>query len=121
MHDTFNNETERIDMKLYTLDNKFVKESNNIPQKFTGIVQVGKGGKMWLLNGEAHRVDGPARDYVGYKEYNYHNKTHRFDGPAVTTRTGEEHWFIYGIEYSKEKHELVAPLLKNIMKLKGLT
>lgn len=82
--------------KLYNLNNEFIRECQGIvPENFTGIHIVHNGNKFYRLNGERHRLDGPAIEYAsGYKE-----------------------WFVDG----KEVTELECKLLCDLMRLKGLT
>ena len=82
-------------IKIYTLYNKFVKETEVIPKNFTGIIEYIDGMKQWWLNGLLHRLNGPAIEYTD----------------------GTKYWYINGLEYSEEQHDL----LTNIMKLKGLS
>ena len=37
-----------------------IKNWDDIPQNYTGIVERATGSKTWLKNGNAHREDGPA-------------------------------------------------------------
>ncbi len=42
------------------------------------------GNKYWYCNGQLHREDGPAVEYVnGDKGWYIHGQLHREDGPAV--------------------------------------
>ena len=53
------------------------------------------GTKRWLLNGEKHRVDGPAIEYTdGSKTWYLNNKLHRVDGPAVEWKDGSKGWYL---------------------------
>jgi hypothetical protein len=54
----------------------------NMPNNFTGIVENNSGNKHWYLNGEKHRVDGPAIEYVG----------------------GVKAWFLNGERVTEEEH-----------------
>ena len=55
------------------------------------------GNKIWELNGQTHRVGGPAVEYVGGDKYWYnHGKCHREDGPAIEHRNGSKQWFLNG-------------------------
>jgi hypothetical protein len=56
--------------------------ADNPPQNYTGVVEYSMNIKEWYLNGELHRVDGPAIDY-----------------PLA----GYQRWFLNGIEYSQEE------------------
>jgi hypothetical protein len=47
-----------------------VENSRQIPNGFTGIVEYAEGSKDWYLDGEIHRVDGPAIEYAdGTKQW----------------------------------------------------
>jgi len=54
------------------------------------------GNKVWLLNGELHRTDGPAIEQAdGLKEWYFNGKKHRVDGPASEwpDDLGDAWWF----------------------------
>ena len=106
-----------MDYRLYTLDNEFIRETNKFPLGFTGIIKWVDGSKFWLIEGKAHRTDGPACEYSnGRKEWYVDNKRHRRDGPAIVWEDGIKYWYVDG----KEVTELQCRLLYDIMKLKGL-
>ena len=95
-----------------------VKNSSEIPQNYTGVVEWPDGTKEWVVNGEYHREDGPAveradgskcwylnglihREYGpavetadGYKEWWLNGKHHREDGPAVEYSSGRKVWYL---------------------------
>ena len=55
------------------------------------------GNKEWYLNGQRHREDGPAIEWIsGYKEWWVNGKLHREDGPAVEDIRGDEEWWVNG-------------------------
>jgi hypothetical protein len=55
------------------------------------------GTKEWLLNGKAHREDGPAIEYIdGTKEWILNGKLHREDGPAIEDADGDKYWYLNG-------------------------
>jgi len=55
------------------------------------------GVKEWWLNGKQHRADGPAVEYAdGYKEWYVNGKLHREDGPAVEKASGHKYWYLNG-------------------------
>ena len=81
-------------INLYTVDNKFIKETNMFTYNFTGKLKWPNGETSWRLNGKFHRIGGPA--------YIWHN--------------GDEEWWIDNKIVTKEEHDL----LYDIMKLKGL-
>lgn len=48
-------------------------------------------------NGEVHRINGPAREYVsGDKSWYYKDNLHRKGGPAIEWSDGQKSWFIHG-------------------------
>jgi len=53
------------------------------------------GNKYWYINGELHREDGPAIEFINStKEWWINDKRHREDGPAVIRANGDKLWFI---------------------------
>ena len=51
------------------------------------------GSKFWYLNGEYHRLDGPACEYSdGTKVWYMNGKLHREDGPAMEKADGSKYW-----------------------------
>jgi hypothetical protein len=59
-----------------------------------------RGTKRWKLNGEYHRVDGPATEYADGETVWYLNgKRHRVDGPAIEYIDGIKHWLLDGNYY----------------------
>ena len=74
------------------------------------------GHKEWFVNGKLHRTDGPAVEYVGGdKEWWVRGELHRTDGPAVEYEE-EKIWFINGKHFTKEEFEKTIL----IMQLSGL-
>jgi hypothetical protein len=62
------------------------------------------GNKWWLLNGEFHREDGPAVEWVsGYKAWCINGIRHRTDGPAIIYPNGDKTWWINGWPYLFEE------------------
>ena len=52
------------------------------------------GSKLWILNGDYHREDGPAVERSkGSKFWYLNGKLHREDGPAVECVDGTKRWF----------------------------
>ncbi len=51
--------------------------------------------QIWMLNGERHRLDGPATlGPNGYEGWYENGKIHRLDGPAIVQSDGREGWWI---------------------------
>ena len=60
------------------------------------------GEKLWYLNGELHREDGPAVAWSdGTKHWYLNGKHHREDGPASELPSGTNLWYLHG-EYHRE-------------------
>ena len=76
--------------KLYTLNGEFTKDIDTWPDNFNGIVECVNYSKHWVFEGKYHRLDGPA-----FEHFN-----------------GEKHWFIFGIQYTKEAHDLYVDMMK---------
>jgi hypothetical protein len=61
-----------------------------------GLIIDGIGNKLYFLNNQLHRLDGPAYiSFMGHKEWYQHGKLHRLDGPAVESR-GNKKWYFHG-------------------------
>ena len=72
-----------------------VENSGEIPNGFTGIAEWPDGEKEWYLDGEYHRVDGPAIEYAdGRKRWFLNGKLHRVDGPAIEWADGRKQWWL---------------------------
>jgi hypothetical protein len=73
-----------------------------------GLITDKYGTKYWYLNGELHRVDGPAIECVdGVKYWFLNDKRHRVDGPAIECADGVKYWFLNGqLVYSKDNNNL---------------
>jgi len=53
------------------------------------------GNKRWYLNGEYHRTDGPAIEWIdGSKYWVLNGVRHRTDGPAVEYANGTKYWWL---------------------------
>ena len=75
------------------------------------------GTKRWILNGQLHREDGPAMEYIdGTKYWYFHGQLHRLDGPAVEYPNGIKFWYYHGkcIDCSSQRK------FKRLLKLKFL-
>jgi hypothetical protein len=66
------------------------------------------GDKEWYLNGELHRVDGPACEWLsGHKEWYLNGELHRVDGPAIEWTDGTKSWYLNDkLVYSKCRNKL---------------
>jgi len=72
--------------------------------KTDGMHTNGNGTKHWFLNGEYHRTDGPAIEFVNGNKYWYLNgEYHREDGPAIELFTnGNKAWYLNGKQVRME-------------------
>jgi len=60
------------------------------------------GDRFWFLNGERHREDGPAVEYISGTKYWFLNgKIHREDRPAIEFANGAKYWYKNG-KYHRE-------------------
>ena len=63
------------------------------------------GNKYWYLNGERHRLDGPAIEYANGDKWWYLNgKIHRADGPAIEQTNGDKYWYLNGLYYNESTY-----------------
>jgi len=66
------------------------------------------GSKVWLLNGQFHRLDGPAIERPNGAKFWYINGLrHREDGPATEWANGRKRWFLNDKEYTEEEHVMI--------------
>jgi len=90
---------------------------NDVPKKGAFEVEWANGHKEWWLNGQQHRIGGPAVEYTnGTKEWYLNGIIHRIDGPAIEYASGSKAWYLNGKCYLTEKeywlelldHELIS-------------
>ena len=86
-----------------------------IPDDFTGIVEYPDGDKHWFLNGNRHRIDGPAIEYSNGDKSWYFNT-----GPKCKYSKGSLNWHLNNLpitedEYIKKITPLKTPLGKLIL------
>ena len=63
------------------------------------------GNKEWWVDGNLHRVDGPAVEWANGSKWWYINgKLHRVDGPAVEWADGNKWWYFNGEKLSEIQH-----------------
>ena len=67
-------------------------------------VQVSDNKTTWFINGDRHRDDGPAIEYLdGTKAWYLNGERHREDGPACVLSTGAKYWYLNGTELSESE------------------
>ena len=60
-----------------------------------GLVVKSDGPQAWYVDGQLHRVDGPARIWRdGSQEWWMNGQRHRTDGPAVINADGTQRWYV---------------------------
>lgn len=94
--------------------NGFGKDFQDIPKNFTGkIIWKDIGAITYYKDGLRHREDGPAhQNYTeGSKLYCVNGELHRIGGPAVIFPDLEHYW-IDGKQIEKEQHDLLVNMLK---------
>ena len=63
------------------------------------------GTQEWRVNGQYHRLDGPARIWTdGTQEWGVNGQLHRLDGPARIWADGTQEWWVRG-----QLHRLDGP------------
>jgi hypothetical protein len=69
------------------------------------------GTKRWrLLNGERHRIDGPAIEFVDGTKYWYlHDQIHRVDGPAFERQNSHKEWWL-----NNQLHRVDGPAIERV-------
>ena len=113
-------------MKLFTVDGKFIKETQELPDGFTGCAHYGHKfmpDKAWFINGEYGRADGGPNCVYDDGEQRWYKGSitrpmlHRFGGPArILPRSKHESYNIDGKLVTKESHDFLV----NILRLKNV-
>jgi len=66
-------------------------------------LKIVEGNKYWILNGNFHRIYGPAVEHAsGYKMWYLNGLLHRIDGPAIESANGEKEWWLNGKQVKAE-------------------
>jgi hypothetical protein len=74
-----------------------------------------EGNKRWILNGQLHREDGPAIEFVdGTRYWFFKDNLHREKGPAQEYIDGTKAWYIHG-----KLHRLDGPAVEYISVYNG--
>lgn len=106
-----------------------LKNSEHIPEHYTGIIEFENGNKYWIKEGRCHRTDGPALETLGgYREWLIDGKLHRLDGPAIERPNETKEWWVDNEFYDmdeiyflmKEKEEGSVLFLKKEIGKYGL-
>ena len=89
-------------------------------------VEYVSGSKEWYLNGNLHRTDGPAVELAsGSKFWYFNGKRHREDGPAVEYSDGSKFWYLNGVPYSEadwrnQLQKVKAPCVGKVVEVDGV-
>lgn len=66
------------------------------------------GNVRWRVDGDLHRVDGPAVEYAaGGSQWWLNDQLHRADGPAIVSDDGTRDWFVNG-----RRHRINGPAIE---------
>lgn len=105
-HRTDGPAVDRSDRRCWYIDGEFLSETQFIERTNTPVMEVTiDGDKVWKLNDQWHRVDGPAIERVdGSKEWFQNGQWHREDGPAIEWADGTRQWWVNG-----QQHRLDGP------------
>ena len=76
-------------------------------------IEYANGDKCWYLNGQLHRTDGPAIEWAnGSKSWYLHNQLHREDGPAVENADGSKSWYLHDQKIECDSQEMFERMCK---------
>ena len=65
-----------------------------------GPIDFKMGCRVWYLDGEVSREDGPAIDWgQGAQHWFLHGKRHRVDGPAILRANGHQEWWLHDLRH----------------------
>lgn len=82
-----------------------------LPSKRGAYTYTNEDGQRWyLVDGKAHREDGPALVYADGTCMWYHKgECHRIGAPAVCTPEGYEQWYLFGLLHREDGPAVVDP------------
>ena len=88
-------------------------EFEDVPNDFTGVCRTKDDGAIrYYLNGQLHRIDGPATEYPsGNKYWHKEGWFHRLDGPAIEYASGRKSWYVKGQYYSEEEFNALPEVI----------
>jgi len=87
------------------------------------IVEWDNGSKLWYLNDELHREDGPAIEWPDGSKFWYLNGIlHREDGPAIESASGDKDWYLNGerlseVEFLRKIANPESQVIKDLRKV----
>ena len=85
-------------LKIDKYGNKFWRLNGELHRVDGPAIEYADGDKSWYLNGKRHREDGPAIEYsYGTKVWYLNDKRHREDGPAIEYSNGNKSWYLNGV------------------------
>jgi len=68
-----------------------------------GLILDVNNNKWWYQNGQLHREDGPAIEFMsGSKQWCQNGRLHREDGPAIDRINGTKEWWFEGIRCTED-------------------
>ena len=83
--------------KIWRLNGEYHRENGPAIEWYNGT-------KVWYLNGKQHREDGPAVEYPDDSKVWYLNgKRHRENGPAIEHLNGTKFWYLNGKQLTKRQ------------------
>ena len=84
-------------------------------EQYNGVYDVDDYGILYYLNGNLHREDGPAAEYISGIKYWYINgKIHNLNGPACEWYDNIKFYYIEGKQYdTKEEFEAATYMYLN--------
>ena len=86
------------------INGKFLSLKDSSTESQPECVVSPNGYKRWYLNGQLHRVGGPAVERAdGTKEWYLNGQLHRTDGPAVEYANGYKAWWLNGEKLNPEE------------------
>ena len=77
-------------------------------------ITINNNMKFWKLNGQYHRLDGPACEWNnGDKTWWINGQRHREDGPAIERANGTKEWWLDGKRQQSKAHWLIEKFEMN--------
>ena len=91
-------------VQVYNNGNKVWYLNSELHREDGPAVECSDGSKAWFLNGQLHREDGPAIERPGGTKFWFkYGELHREDGPAIERPDGYKEWHLNGQRLTKEE------------------
>jgi hypothetical protein len=91
-------------VRVHTCGTKEWYLNGNLHREDGPAIEYVNGSRFWYLNGNLHREDGPAVEYAdGTLRWYLNDNLHREDGPAIEYADGSREWWLNDEGYTEKE------------------